>query len=115
MQDTGTARERKLAKGSVLEGKPPAANSVSESSDKVPWEQSTSKTKENLNNLDTKALGREVISSCASGYVTVPAITLRGVVVVILAPTINANSDELENGCHLKRVEDTEDGSSKHG
>ena len=40
-QDTGTARERKLAKRSVLETKPAAVNSVSrgrESSARVPWE-----------------------------------------------------------------------------
>ena len=71
---------------------------------------SPSKAKENLNNLDTKALGRELISSCASGYVTIPATTLRGVVVAILVRRINANSDEFENGCHLKRVKDTKTG-----
>ena len=67
MQDIGTARERKLAKGSVLETKPAAVSSVSrgrESPARVPWEQGTSKAKENLNNVDTKAVGREVISSC---------------------------------------------------
>ena len=50
MQDTGCARERKLAKGSVLEAKPAAVNSVSRgrvSSARVPWEQGTSKAKEN--------------------------------------------------------------------
>ena len=51
-----------------------------------------------------------MVSSCASGYVTVLAITLRGVVVAILVRTINANSDEFENGCHLKRVKDTKTG-----
>ena len=66
-------------------------------------EQDASKAKENLNNLDTKALGREVISSCASGY-------LRGVVVAILVRTINANSNEFENGCHLKQAKDTKTG-----
>ena len=76
----------------------------------MPREQDTSKAKENLNNLDTKALGREVISSCASGYVTIPAITLRGVDVAILVRTIDAISDESENGCHLKRVQDTKTG-----
>ena len=74
------------------------------------WEQGTFKAKENFNNLDTKALGREAISSCASGYVTIPAITLRGVVVAILVRMMNANCDEFENGCHLKRVKDTETG-----
>ena len=54
--------------------------------------------KENLNNLDTKALGREVISSCASGYVTISAIDLGGVPAAILVRTINANSDEFKNG-----------------
>ena len=69
-----------------------------------------SKAKENLNNLDTKAVVREVISSCAGGYVAIPAIALRGVVAAILVRTINANSDEFENGCHLKRVKDTKTG-----
>ena len=58
---------------------------------------SSSKAKENLNNLDTKALGREVISSCASVYVTIPEIALRGAVAAILVRTTNANSDEFEN------------------
>ena len=68
MQDTGTARERKLVRRSVLEAELAVANSTSrerEFSDRVLWEQGTSKAKENLNNLDTKTLGREVISSCA--------------------------------------------------
>ena len=73
-------------------------------------EQDTSKAKENLNNLDTKALGREVRSACASGYVTVPAIAMGGVLAAILVRTINANSDEFENGCRLKRVKDTKTG-----
>ena len=53
-----------------------------------------------------------MISSCASGYVTIPAITLRGVVVAILVRTINANSDEFENGCHLKRIKNTKTGAA---
>ena len=74
-------------------------------------EQDTPTAKESLNNLGPKALGREVISSCASGYVTILAITLRGAVVAILVRTINANSNEFENGCHLKRVKkDTKTG-----
>ena len=112
-QDTGTARERKCVRRSVLESEPAAANSASrerEFSARVPWGQGTSKVKENLNNLDTKALGREVTSGCASGYVTIPAITLRGVVVAILVRTINANSNEFENGCHLKQAKDTKTG-----
>ena len=70
MQDIGTARERELANGSRLETELAAVKRGRESSARVPWERSTSKAKENLNNLDTKALGRVVISSCASGYVT---------------------------------------------
>ena len=73
-------------------------------------EQNASKVRENLNNLDTKALGREVISGCASGYVTIPAIALGGVLAAILVRTINANSDEFKDGCHLKRVKDTKTG-----
>ena len=64
MQDTGTARERKLVRRSVLEAEPAAANSASragEFSAWVPREQDAPEAKENLNNLDTKALGREVV------------------------------------------------------
>ena len=59
MQHTGTARERKLAKVSVLEAEPAAANSASrerELSARVSREQDTSKAKGNLNNLGTNAL-----------------------------------------------------------
>ena len=110
MQDTGTARERKLAKASVSEAELAAVDSASrerEFSARVAREQDTPEAKESLNNLGTKALGWEVISSCASGYVTILAITLRGVVVAILVRTINANSNEFENGCHLKREKRT--------
>ena len=113
MQSTWTARERKLVRWSGLEAEPAAVNSASrerEFSSRVSWVQGTSKAKENLNNLDTKALGREVMSSCASGHVTIPAITLRGVVVAISVRTINANSNEFENGCHLKQAKDTKTG-----
>ena len=113
MQDTGTARERKLAKRSVLEAEPAAANCASrerEISARVSREQDTSKAKENLNNLGTKALGREAMSSCASGNVTIPLITLRGVIVETLVRTISANSEEFENGCRSKRVKDTKVG-----
>ena len=106
MQDTGTARERKFVRRSVFEAEFAAANSASREREFSAWvsrEQDASEAKENLNNLDTKALGREVISSCVSGYVTIPAITLRGVVVATLVRTINANSNEFENGCHLKK------------
>ena len=88
-----------------------AANSASRGRDFFVWvsrEQDTSKVKENLNNLDTKALGREVISSYASGCVTIPAIALGGVLAAIWVRTINANSDEFEDG--LKRVKDTKTG-----
>ena len=98
---------------SVLEAGPAAANSASrgrEFSAWVSWEQDTSKVKEYLNNLDTKALGRDVISSCASGYVTISAIALGGVLAAILVRTINANSDECKDGCYLKRVKDTKTG-----
>ena len=113
MQDTGTARERKLAKGSVLETEPAAVNSESrgrEFSARVSREQGTTKAKENLNYLGTKALGRDAISSCASGYASIPVITLRGVVVATLVRTINANREEFGNGCHLKRVKETKTG-----
>ena len=73
-------------------------------------EQDISKAKESLNNLGTMALGREAISSCASGYVTIPVITLRGVIVETLVRTISANSEEFENECHSKRVKDTKVG-----
>ena len=86
------------------------AESAAANSAWVSREQDASKTKEKLNNLDTKALGREVTSSCASGYVTIPAITLRGVVVAILVRTINANSNEFENGCHSQQAKDTKTG-----
>ena len=81
MEDTETIRERELVRRSVSEAGPAAANSASRGREFSAWvsrEQDTSKVKENLNNLDTKALGKEVISSCASGYVTVPAIALGG-------------------------------------
>ena len=113
MQGTGTARERRLVRRSGLEVELAAVNSASREREFSAWvsrEQDASKAKENLNNLDAKALGREVISSCASGYVTISAITLRGVVVAILVRTINANSNELENGCHLKQAKDTKTG-----
>ena len=113
MQDTGTARERKLVRRSVLEAEPAAANSASRGREFSAWvsrEQDASEAKGNLNNLDTKALGREVISSCVSGYVTIPAITLRGVVVAILVRTICGNSNEFENGCHLRQAKDTKTG-----
>ena len=73
-------------------------------------EQNASKVRENLNNLDTKALGREVISGCASGYVTILAMALGDVLAAILVRTTNANSDEFKDGCHLKRVKDTKTG-----
>ena len=73
-------------------------------------EQDTSKAKDSLNNFDTRILGREVISSYASGYVTIPAIALGSVLAAILVRTINANSDEFKDGCHLKRVKDTKTG-----
>ena len=66
--------------------------------------------KQYLNNLDTKGLGREVISNCASGYVSIPAIAVGGVLAAILVRTINANCDEFKDGCHLKRVRDTKTG-----
>ena len=113
MQDTGTARERKLAKRSVLEAEPAAANCASrerEFSARVSREQDTSKAKENLNNLGTKALGREAMSSCASGNVTIHLFFLRGVIVETLVRTISANSEEFENGCRSKRVKDTKVG-----
>ena len=97
MVDTETIRERGLVRRSVSEAGP-AANSAPRGREFSAWvsrEQDTSKVKENLNNLDTKALGREVISSCASA---------------ILVRTINANSDEFKDGCHLKRVKDTKTG-----
>ena len=78
---------------SGLEAEPAAANSASREREFSAWvsrEQDASKAKENLNNLDTKALGREVMSSCASGYVTIPATTLRGVVAAILVRTISS-------------------------
>ena len=98
---------------SVWEAEPAAANSAPREREFSAWvsrEQDASKAKENLNNLGTKALGREVISSCSSDNVTIPAITLGGVVVAILVPTINANSNEFENGCHLKQAKDTKTG-----
>ena len=70
MQDTGTARERKFVRRSVFEAELAAANSASREREFSAWvsrEQDASEAKENLNNLDTKALGREVISSCVSG------------------------------------------------
>ena len=113
VQETGTARGRQLVRRSVLEAEPAAANSASRERELSAWvsrEQDPSKAKENLNNLDTKALGGEVISSCASRYATIPAITLRGVVVAILVRTINVKSNEFENGCHLKQAKDTKMG-----
>ena len=104
---------RELAKGSVLETELAAVDSASrerEFSAKVSREQNASKAKENLNNLDTKALGREVMSSCASGNVPIFAITLRGVVAAISVRTINANSHEFEKGCQLTQAEDTKTG-----
>ena len=71
-----------------------------------------SKAKESLNNLDTRILGREVISSCAGGYVTIPAITLGGVLAAILVRTINANRGEFKDGCHPKRAKDTKTGGA---
>ena len=110
MEDVETIRERELARRSVSEAGPATANSASRGSAWVSREQNASKVRENLNNLDTKALGREVISSYASGYVTIPAIALGGVLAAILVRTINANSDEFKDGCHLKRVKDTKTG-----
>ena len=100
MVDTETISERELVRRSVSEAGPAAANSAPEHI----------QSEGNLNNLDTKALGREVISSCASGCVTIPAIALGGVLAAILVRTINANSDEFKDGCHLKRVKDTKTG-----
>ena len=113
MEDVETIRERELARGSVLEAGPAAVNSASRGREFSAWvsrERSASKVRENLNNLDTKALGREVISSYASGCVTIPAIALGGVLAAILVRTINANSGEFKHGCHLKRVKDTKTG-----
>ena len=76
MEDVETIRERELARRSVLEAGPAAANPRHEEESSLPGclGSKTSKVRENLNNLDTKALEREVISSYASGYVTIPAI-----------------------------------------
>ena len=113
MEDVETIRERELARRSVLEAGAAAVSSASRGREFSAWvsrEQNASKVRENLNNFDTKALGREVISSYASGYVTIAAIALGGVLAVILVRTINANSDEFKDGCHLKRVRDTKTG-----
>ena len=110
MEDVETIRERELARGSALEAGPAAANSASRGRECPAWvsrEQNASQVGENLNNLDTKALGREVISSNASGCVTIPAIALGGVLAAILVRTINANRGEFKDGCRLKRVKDT--------
>ena len=118
MEDVETIRERELARRSVLEAGPAAANSASRGREFSAWvsqEQHASKVRENLNNLDTKALGREVISSYASGYVTIPAIALGGVLAAILVRTTNANSDEFKDVVLLKTSEGHEDGSSEYG
>ena len=86
MEDVETIREREVAMGSVLEAGPAAANSASRGREFYAWvsrDQNASKVRENLNNLDTKALGREVISTYASGCVTIPAIALGGVLAAI--------------------------------
>ena len=98
-EDVEPIRERELARRSVLEAGPAAANSASRGREFSAWvsrEQNASKVRENLNNLDTKALGRDVI--------------LGGVLAAILVRTINANSHEFKDRCHLKRVKDTKTG-----
>ena len=113
MEDVETIRERELARVSVLEAGPAAVNSASRGREFSAWvsrEQSASQVRENLNNLDTKAMGREVISSYASGCVTIPAIALRGVLAAILVRTINADIGEFKHGCRMKRVKDTKTG-----
>ena len=98
---------------SVSEAGPAAANKAPRGREFSAWvsrEQDASKEKETLNNFDTRILRREVISSCAGRYVTIPAIALEGVLAAILVRTINANSDEFKDGCHLKRVKDTKTG-----
>ena len=100
MEDVETIRERELAKRSVLEAGLAAANSASRGREFSAWvsrEQNASKVREKLNNLDTKALGKQ----------SIPAIALGGVLAAILVRTINANNDEFKDGCHLKRVRDT--------
>ena len=118
MEDVEIIRHRELARRSVLEAGLAAANSASRGREFSAWvcrEQNASEVRENVNNLDTKALGREVISSYASGYVTIPAIALEKMVAAILVRTINANSEEFKDGCHLKTSEGHEDGSSRYG
>ena len=98
---------------SVSEAGPAAANKAPRGrvfSASVSREQDASKEKETLNNFDTRILRREVTSSCAGRYVTIPAIALEGVLAAILVRTINANSDEFKDGCHLKRVQDSKTG-----
>ena len=98
---------------SVSEAGPATANSASRRRKFFAWvfrKEDASKVKENLNNLDTKAQGKKVMSSCASGNVIIPAIALGGVLAAILVRTINANSDKFKDGRHLKLVKDTKTG-----
>ena len=56
MEDVETIRERELARRSVLEAGPAAANSASRGREFSAW---VSREQNASNNLDTKALGRE--------------------------------------------------------
>ena len=114
MVDIETIRERELVRRSVSEAGPAAANSAPPGREFSAWvsrEQDTSKVKENLNNLDTKALRREVISSCASGCVAVPAIALGGV----LAAIDQREQRRVQGWVSLETSEGHEDGSSEYG
>ena len=114
MVDIETIRERELVRRSVSEAGPAAANSAPRGREFSAWvsrEHDTSKVKENLNNLDTKALGREVISSCASGYVTIPAIALG----VVPAAIDQREQRRVQGWVSLETSEGHEDGSSEYG
>ena len=118
VQDTGTTREGKVVTRSVLQAEPAAANSASrkrESSLPGCLRQDASEAKESLNNLDTKALRRKVISSCAGGYVTNPCDRLGRRAGCNFGANDQREQRRVQGWVSLETSEGHEDGSSKHG
>ena len=67
-------------------------------------------TKEKPSDLGTKVLEREAMASCMSKLAIVPASTVRGATVAVLARETNASDEVIVDGCCSKRVENTTTG-----
>ena len=64
-------------------------------------------TRENPSDLGTKVLEREAMATCMSKLAIVPASTLRGSIVAVLARVTSANDEMIVDGCCSRRVGNT--------